>query len=813
MSVTARASSLWHQVTKLRGRIPLRAKLIAAELVLVAIALAVISVAGIHVMRGYLLGQQDQAVQAQADSGVLETNVQNYLDADFSGGAKAHHISTAVSADWVADGSGRVYHLLYPISGYTILGFPKPVSGPSYSTHARWLQTRAPVIVGAESGSGHWDVVGMSMAALTPSRIIDGTLVVGVNVSSVYQTVSKLTSIDIGASAILLAGALVAGFVGIRRSMRPLTEIKLTADAINAGDMAQRVPELDPRTEFGSLGRSLNRMLGHIETTLHARSSSEHAARRSEERMRRLLADVSHELRVPLTALHSVAEYYRHRTTARTRDFEPAGRLHSDAANSGNGNPAGRGGAGTLAPADLEKIICRVEQESGRMTSLVEDMLLLTRVDQDGLPDVLSVDLQVIAEDAAAAARVAAPDRGIDLSIDASTALIVNGDAARLRELIGNLLSNALSRAPDGTGIDVRIKPASRAELPGDQWAGADPDPGPAPDPDPGPAPAPDPDPGTAAAADTARAAVRNEPSVAVVEVTDYGPRLTEDQTWHAFERTYRADRAQASAGSGLGLPIVAALAKAHGGTAWVGPGLGHGSTFCVALPLASAMPLPVDDEQPAAADVEDLFVASPQAGEAGYGGMSVTGVSGSAPAPGSTWIQPDAVDEVSFLDIRRATPPALPEQRPACTQCQTGTHARARDAAGAAGRDRASRRPAGRSPDNLPGSGRGTAPRTSRASPGPSRGVRHARPRRSASPGRLTTTRSLTSSRHGSGPAARPVRQGRRSGPRPPRSARRRPRTTCLTREPAAQTEAGGEWRTTQANHRPRHLAMAARR
>src|SRR5580693_3901197 len=134
-----------------------------------------------------------------------------------------------------------------------------------------------------------------------------------VDVSSVYSAIGQLTSLDLIVSGLLLLVILVVGIAVIRASLRPLTDIEKTAGAIAAGDLTRRVPDLDPRTEVGRLGRSLNTMLSQIETAFDARAQSELAARRSEERMRQFVADASHELRTPLTAIRGFAEYYRQR--------------------------------------------------------------------------------------------------------------------------------------------------------------------------------------------------------------------------------------------------------------------------------------------------------------------------------------------------------------------------------------------------------------------------------------------------------------------------------------------------------------------
>jgi two-component system OmpR family sensor kinase len=199
----------------------------------------------------------------------------------------------------------------------------------------------------------------------------------------------------------------------------------------------------------------------------------------------------------------------------------------------------------------------RVEQESSRMGVLVEDMLLLARLDQQRPLEHRTVDLLTLAADAVHDARVVAPDRNINLTVGAGAALLVLGDEVRLRQVIGNLMSNAMAHTPDGTPIDVRIRSGSLDEA---RVAGRPAGPG---QPTAGPR------------------------SAAVLEVTDYGPGLTREQGERAFERFYRADQARTSGGSGLGLAIVASLVAAHGGAVWVESTPGAGATFRIALPLA----------------------------------------------------------------------------------------------------------------------------------------------------------------------------------------------------------------------------------
>jgi two-component system OmpR family sensor kinase len=367
---------------------------------------------------------------------------------------------------------------------------------------------------------------------------------VGVDLGgNIDQAVGTLARVDLIVGAIVVAGLCVVGVAIVRASMQPLTDIEHTAEAIAAGDLSRRVPDEDPRTEVGRLGRALNAMLAQIESAFHARERSEHAARRSEERMRQFVADASHELRTPLTAIRGYAEYYRQRgglENGAHPDGEPGHEPAQQPALTGTVAESG-----PLTRPDMDRIMDRVEQESSRMGGLVEDMLVLARLDEQRPIEHRPVDLLTLAADAVQDARIVAPGRTIDLTVGTGTAFLVLGDEARLRQVISNLMNNALTHTPDGTPVTVRIVAG---------YQGANP-------------------------------AV---PAV-ILEVADQGPGLTRDQAERVFERFYRADQARGrrTGGTGLGLAIVSALVAAHGGTFGVNTAPGQGATFWFTLPLA----------------------------------------------------------------------------------------------------------------------------------------------------------------------------------------------------------------------------------
>jgi two-component system OmpR family sensor kinase len=252
--------------------------------------------------------------------------------------------------------------------------------------------------------------------------------------------------------------------------------------------------------------------------------------------MRQFVADASHELRTPLTAIRGYAEYYRQRGGMGNgaRHATPSGAEPSLA------------DGGQLTEPDLDRIMQRVEQESARMGVLVEDMLLLARLDQQRPIERRPVDLLTLTADAVQDARMIAPRRKIELTVGSGAAFLVLGDEARLRQVMSNLMSNALTHTRDGTPIDVRILAhGPDGHLP--------------------------------------------VPSV-TLEVADHGPGLSNEQAERVFERFYRGDQARGrrTGGAGLGLAIVAALVAAHGGTAGVNTAPGDGATFWITLPLAA---------------------------------------------------------------------------------------------------------------------------------------------------------------------------------------------------------------------------------
>jgi len=303
----------------------------------------------------------------------------------------------------------------------------------------------------------------------------------------------------------------------VRRGLRPLDEMATTAGAIAAGDLSMRVSDVDSRTEVGKLGAALNTMLSEIEQAFAARTASE-------DRLRRFLADASHELRTPLTSIRGYAELFDR--GARDR------------------------------PEDLATSMRHIREDANRMSVLVDDLLLLARLDRKRPLAHDSVNLAEITAAAVEAARVSAPERAIDL--EASGQTVVVGDADRLRQAIDNLLRNAVQHTPPGTPIEVRL---------------------------------------------------HAEPAQVGIEVTDHGQGIPVEERERIFEPFHRADpsRARSSGGVGLGLAIVSAIARAHGGTvgvtsngaADVTSNGAAGATFWIRIPREPTGPIPPQGEAP----------------------------------------------------------------------------------------------------------------------------------------------------------------------------------------------------------------------
>ena len=402
--------------------------------------------------------------------------------------------------------------------------------------------------VPAQSGSHTWRVItepiSYQVTTTTGStEQVNGTLVVGVDLGDINATIGRLAAADLIVGAIIVGVLALVGVAVVRANLQPLVEIEETAEEIADGHLNRRVPEHDPRTEIGSLGRSLNIMLSQIETAFHAREESEAAAHQSEERMRRFIADASHELRTPLTAIRGFAEYYRQRgglvphwdtsaSASRLRRMRRAAAPWPWRAGSRRTTWTGScSGWKRKRPGWA----C-----SSRTCSCWPGLTSSAR--WPGSRSTCSRWPPTRSTTPGCSPRT----RTIDLSVQPGAAFLVIGDDARLRQVIGNLMSNALTHTPDGSPIEVSI------------------------------------------GSGTLDPRVPDSAPAVTLDVTDHGPGMNPEQAHRVFERFYRADQARTrtSGGSGLGLAIVRALVTAHGGVASVRTAPGRGATFRIALPL-----------------------------------------------------------------------------------------------------------------------------------------------------------------------------------------------------------------------------------
>ena len=327
-----------------------------------------------------------------------------------------------------------------------------------------------------------------------------GTVVAAQSLSGLNRTVGKLGFFFFLIGLLLITLIAIASRIVIKLGMRPLEDVEVTAEQIAAGDLSARMPDANPHTEVGRLVTSLNSMLARIETSFDARAESEN-------KLRRFVADASHELRTPLTAIRGFSELYRQGAVA---GEEPT-----------------------------RELLGRIEGESKRMGSLVEDLLLLARLDQAREMESKPVNLGDVVESAVVSARAAGPDHPVTFTGKGED-LFALGDESRIHQVVANLLANARAHTPAGTKIDVSLH--------------------------------------------------RDADGIRVA-LADNGPGLTHEDQKKIFERFYRADTSRVRVdgeGSGLGLSIVDAVMKAHGGSVAVTSELGKGATFTLFFPVAS---------------------------------------------------------------------------------------------------------------------------------------------------------------------------------------------------------------------------------
>ncbi|MCF3100313.1 HAMP domain-containing protein [Streptomyces roseoverticillatus] len=491
---------------------PLRTRLVLSTVVLVAVVCAVIGTVTAIVLRSYLYGQLDgqlaEVVRGAAAPRPPDLRRGGPLSFVQGGGQPIGTVGALTGSD------GRVTDSAVSTSPRTWRGDGDPLREPLTAAQsdalARLPRDGRPHDVGLP---GRGDYRARSVTAP------DGaTYLVGIPTASVQETLDTLIVVEVCVTAAGLVAAGIAAAATVRIALGPLRRVAATATRVSElplheGEVAlhERVPEAeaDPRTEVGQVGAALNRMLGHVSSALTVRQESE-------MRVRQFVADASHELRTPLASIRGYAEL-----TRRT----------------GGGAGGAEGGGGEPVGPRTRHALGRIESEARRMTGLVEDLLLLARLDTGRPQAFADLDLSPLVVDAVSDARAAGPGHEWRMDLPAEP-VAVRGDAARLHQVLVNLLANARTHTPAGTTVTARVRGASR-----EGWA--------------------------------------------VVSVEDDGPGIPAELLPHVFERFARGDasRSRAAGGSGLGLAIVRAVVVAHGGAVGVRSVPGR-TVFTVELPV-----------------------------------------------------------------------------------------------------------------------------------------------------------------------------------------------------------------------------------
>ncbi|MEU4509285.1 HAMP domain-containing sensor histidine kinase [Nonomuraea wenchangensis] len=484
-----------------RGAWPLRHRLLAALLGLCAAGLAVFAAAGVLLL--------DRSLLSRVDAQLAET-VRSFAFRPPPMPSPVPPVPpSARSGDVELPTQFRI--AFYAPSGLLLRELPGGVADrPAVPAELVARPPAGAVTVAGRDGTGDWRVL---VRALPDG----GRVTVAMSLEPGRATVRQFLVIELVAGVLVLALLGAVALAVVRLGLRPLTRMERTAEAIAAGEIDRRVGDTDPRTETGRLGHALNTMLERLASALRERESSE-------ERLRRFVADASHELRTPLTSIRGFAELYQHGQAPR----DPA----------------------------VERLLRRIEGEAGRMGVLVEDMLLLARLDREPALEPAAVDLRVLAGDVVHAAQARERDRPIRLAVSDEPVFVL-GDEHRLHQVIANLVGNAMTHTAAGTPVLVRVERRAAA----------------------GPPP-----PGVARSGDGPAPDVE----AALVEVRDEGPGIDPEHLPYVFDRFYRADpsRARHHGGTGLGLAIAAALVSAHQGRIEAGGAPGGGTTFRVLLPL-----------------------------------------------------------------------------------------------------------------------------------------------------------------------------------------------------------------------------------
>lgn len=517
-----------------QNRVPLRWRIVIITISLLALGLIASGVAVMSVLRVTLINQLDD----QLITAVKTTNLRDLL------GTSGQHGPTSFAYQVQLDDAAIVEHV------------PSQFHDSPDFTTCLASEVGQPQTVSLHTDAGGWRCVHVTVQDQPgPGGIQIGSAVLALPLADVHRTLAGMAKwIAILALGLMIIGGSTAYWAS-RRALKPLRDIEHTAAKIAAGDLTERVAAGPVTTEVGSLGASLNTMLGQIEASFEART-------RSEERMRQFVADASHELRTPLAAMRGYGELYRM-------------------------------GAITT-PEATEDTMRRIEQSAARMGSLVEDLLNLARLDEARPLSLTEVDLLTLARDAATDAQAIDPGRSITvtgLSGGEPKPVLALADAARIRQVMLNLVSNVLSHTPSSAQLTIAVGTSDEvvrqsgsgesrsdgvAERSSGKASGSD--------------EVPERSGGAVSRSDEALRHPGETDLIlngAVIEVRDTGPGISSEHQERVFERFYRVEksRTRERGGAGLGMAIVDAIVAAHHGRVELESAPGTGTTVRVILP------------------------------------------------------------------------------------------------------------------------------------------------------------------------------------------------------------------------------------
>ena len=481
-------------VDRLPHSLSLRTQLVLVTSVLIALAIAVTSLVAISALRAQMVHQLDEEMKASSSSLVSS-------------------VGTSQTRQDGAVGSYRVYvldqhgNVLYSIAGADQQAENEPVlTGWDSEKVKKYHETGT--TVNSRTGSNDWRIMPISLESSTNGEA--SSMVIALPLKQTNQVVALVGVLTFAFGLATLAAAIAMTWVIVTRTFEPLARVEQTAAKIAAGDLSQRIEDYNPSNEIGNLAISLNTMLAQIESSFNAQA-------KSEAKMRRFVGDASHELRTPLVSIRGYSELYRQ------------GALPNDEA--------------------VATAMGRIESESKRMGQLVEDLLTLARIDERRESKLAPFDLFHLAVDASNDAYATSPDREVSLvgltDDVAPTSAPVIGDESRMRQVVANLLTNAMRYTPAGTPLEIAV--GVREDVPGYP--------------------------------------------LSVIEVRDHGPGIHGEDRERVFERFYRTDtsRSRETGGTGLGLSIVAAILEQHDGSVHIEETPGGGATFVISLPFYPA--------------------------------------------------------------------------------------------------------------------------------------------------------------------------------------------------------------------------------